>query len=346
MGVEERVDFLYKDVLPFGAMVMVEIMLVGGNTLFKSASALQINSFVFTFYAFLVGFIFFLPYFFIHYRGISIPPIKFDIVCKIFILSVLIYLAQVFGYIGLKYSSPTLSSIMGNLSPAFTFMLAFFFRMEKVHLRSYTSQAKIAGTIVSISGAVIATVYSGPLVLSESVSLDWILGGLLLASQYFILAFSLVAQAKILMVYSVDLMVIFVFSVSGLFVAGIGGLVLARDMDAWKLEPNLILVTILYVGFTSGFFNGLIQIWILRVKGPVYVAMFKPLTIVIALIMGVMFLGDTLHIGSVLGGSIITIGFYGVVWGKARESKDAQPNQITAPLLETHDVLEQGSLIS
>lgn len=66
--------------------------------------------------------------------------------------------------------------------------------MESIDFRSYTSQAKIIGTIVSISGAIIATVYSGPSVLSNPISINWIVGGILLASQYFLLAFALVAQ--------------------------------------------------------------------------------------------------------------------------------------------------------
>lgn len=37
--------------------------------------------------------------------------------------------------------------------------------------------------------------------------------------------------------------------------------------------------------------------WVVRLKGPVYVAMFNPLSIVIATAMGVMFLGDTLYLG-------------------------------------------------
>ncbi|GKA37337.1 WAT1-related protein isoform X2 [Tanacetum coccineum] len=186
---------------------------------------------------------------------------------------------------------------MSNLSPAFTFVLAYFFRMERIHLRSYTIQAKIIGTIVSISGAVIATLYSGPSLLSSNISMNWIVGGVLLASQYFLLAFALVAQAKILQVYSVDLMVVFVFGLSGLFVAGFAALVMANDVEAWKLKSNAVLITVLYMGFFSGFFNVVAQIWVLRLRGPVYVAMFKPLTIVIAVIMGVLFLGDSLHLG-------------------------------------------------
>ena len=66
--------------------------------------------------------------------------------------------------------------------------------MEKIHLRSYSSQAKIIGTIISISGAVIATLYNGPSVFSSSISMNWIIGGFLLAGQYFLVAFALVAQ--------------------------------------------------------------------------------------------------------------------------------------------------------
>ncbi|KAJ0609125.1 putative EamA domain-containing protein [Helianthus annuus] len=336
MGVEERGRMVYKDVLPFAGMMMVEFILVGGNTLYKSASVQGINSYVFTFYVFLIGFIFLLPCIFIVHRRTSVPPIKFSVAGKIIILSVIMYMSQIFGYIGLKYGSPTLSSIMSNLSPAFTFVLAFFFSMEKVHLRSYTSQAKIIGTLLSISGAITATVYSGPSLLSTSMNTDWIIGGILLASQYFLLSFALVAQAKILVEYSVDLIVVFVFGISGLLVAGLGALIMARDLESWKLRPDVVLATILYMGFTSGFFNVVVQIWVLRVKGPVYVAMFKPLTIVIAVFMGVLILGDSLQLGSVLGGCIITIGFYVVVWGKAKEDNESALT-ISAPLLESHE---------
>ena len=65
-------------------------------------------------------------------------------------------------------------------------------RMEKVALKSRSSQAKILGTIVSISGAFIVTLYKGPPLLGFSSPSDsylhlpvsqysnWALGGLLL----------------------------------------------------------------------------------------------------------------------------------------------------------------------
>ena len=38
------------------------------------------------------------------------------------------FLAQICGYKGIEYSSPTLASAISNLTPAFTFILAIIFR--------------------------------------------------------------------------------------------------------------------------------------------------------------------------------------------------------------------------
>ena len=47
----------------------------------------------------------------------------------------------------------------------------------------------------------------------------------------------------------------------------------------------------------SGILYRMVHTWCLDKKGPLFVAMFIPLGIVIAMIMSVMILGDTLHIG-------------------------------------------------
>ncbi|KAI4328224.1 hypothetical protein L6164_020597 [Bauhinia variegata] len=56
-------------------------------------------------------------------------------------------------------------------------------------------------------------------------------------------------------------------------------------------------------------------------EGPVYAAMFNPLGIVIALGLGVAFLGEALYLGSMVGAAIIVAGFYAVIWGKLQEEK-------------------------
>jgi len=43
--------------------------------------------------------------------------------------------------------------------------------------------------------------------------------------------------------------------------------------------------------------KNVVNVWACRKKGPVYVSMFKPVRVVIALGMGVIFLGDNLYLG-------------------------------------------------
>lgn len=46
--------------------------------------------------------------------------------------------------------------------------------------------------------------------------------------------------------------------------------------------------------------RSLVFIWALKKKGPVFVVMIKPLGMIVAVIMGVIFLGDVLHVGKLV----------------------------------------------
>lgn len=63
----------------------------------------------------------------------------------------------------------------------------------------------------------------------------------------------------------------------------------------------MVLVLTSALHFVQGVFgsclNNTVHTWALHLKGPVFVAMFKPLSIAIAVAMGAMFLGDALHLG-------------------------------------------------
>ncbi|MFS7998381.1 hypothetical protein Hanom_Chr12g01153191 [Helianthus anomalus] len=54
--VEDGGGFMYKDLLPFAGMVMVECMLIAAATLYKHATIQGINYYVFSFYVLLIGF--------------------------------------------------------------------------------------------------------------------------------------------------------------------------------------------------------------------------------------------------------------------------------------------------
>lgn len=63
--------------------------------------------------------------------------------------------------------------------------------MEKLNWRSRSTQAKVMGTLVSISGAIVVVLYKGPTILSPTTpsflgisETEWVSSGLLLTLGY------------------------------------------------------------------------------------------------------------------------------------------------------------------
>ncbi|KAF3444689.1 hypothetical protein FNV43_RR14382 [Rhamnella rubrinervis] len=349
--------YCYRDVLPFTTMVTMECINVGLNTLFKAATLRGMSYHVFVVYAYAVAAIVLLPAPFISRRSRVLPPLSFAIMSKIGLLGLIGSSSQIMGYTGINYSSPTLASAISNLVPAFTFILAIIFRMEKVVLRSKSSQAKIWGTVVSISGAFLVTLYKGPPIfrlptpslklhqpLSTTIQSNWVIGGLLLTAEYILVPLWYIVQTQIMKEYPNELTVIFFYNLFVSIIAGGVALITERNSSAWKLRVDIALASVLCSGLFGSFLNNTVHAWALHLKGPVFVAMFKPLSIAIAVAMGVMFLGDTLYLGSLVGATIISVGFYTVMWGKAKEEMgencevhglESAPTD-KVPLLQSH----------
>ncbi|KAJ0230907.1 EamA domain-containing protein [Hirschfeldia incana] len=266
------------------------------------------------------------------------------------------------GFKGVEQSSPTLSSAMSNLTPAFTFTLAVIFRMEQVVLRSSATQAKIIGGVLSISGALVVVLYKGPKVLSAAsftpsssptISLhqqltssesSWIVGGLLLASQFFFVSVWYIVQTLVMEVYPEEITVVFFYNLFATLVSAPICLLAERNLTSWVLKPDITLAAIVYSGVFASIFSVLTHTWGLHLKGPVYVSLFRPLSIAIAVAMGAIFLSDALYLGSVIGSVILCFGFYTVIWGKAREdsTKTVAGSEHCSPLLLTHIVEDEG----
>ncbi|KAF8407949.1 hypothetical protein HHK36_007089 [Tetracentron sinense] len=126
-------------------------------------------------------------------------------------------------------------------------------------------------------------------------------------------------QASIVKEYPAEVIIVFFYTCFLTIQAAIVSLIAETDPSAWIVRADMELISIIYSGVFVCLLGTVIHTWSLRLKGPVYVAMFKPLSIVIAVVMGVMFLSDTLYLGSVVGAIIISLGFYAVMWGKAKE---------------------------
>ncbi|KAG2308004.1 hypothetical protein Bca52824_027752 [Brassica carinata] len=340
--------YFSRDVLPFAAMFTVECTTVGASTLYKAASSRGLSFYVFVFYSYLVSTLVLLPLPLIFGRSRRLPPAK----SPLFKIS---YLDLSAGCKGIEYSSPTLASAVSNLTPAFTFTLAVIFRMEQVRLRSSSSQAKMVGAILSISGALVIVLFNGPKVFfgtsftpsPPTISLDqnltssdssWMIGGLLLASQYFLLSVWYIIQTQVMETYPEEIRVVFLYNLFATLISAPVCLFLESNLTSWVLKPDISLAAIVYSGFFISVFGALTHTWGLHLKGPVYVSLFRPLSIAIAVAMGAIFLGDALHRGStVIGSMILCFGFYTVIWGKAREdSTKIVAGSEHSPLLLTH----------
>uniref|UniRef100_A0A6M2ECA7 WAT1-related protein n=1 Tax=Populus davidiana TaxID=266767 RepID=A0A6M2ECA7_9ROSI len=389
-----------KAAVPFVGMVMAECAQVGLMILSKAAMSDGMTNFIFVLYSNALASLILLPSSFFLHRS-ERPPLTFPVLCGFFLLGLFGWLAQIFGYAGINLSSATLGTAMLNLIPGLTFILAVAFRMEKLDWRSSSALVKSTGTIVSVAGAFIVCYYKGPpLLMAPSTSnlphellsqqQNWIIGGLLLAVDCVMASAWLIIQALILKKYPAGLIVVFFYCFTVTILSTIVCLFMERDPGAWSLKPTVRWIAVVYSGVFGSAFQVGISTWCLHKTGPVFVAMFKPLGIVIAAAVSIICLRDTLYLGryiffflflfeggnrfdilsccqvssipiikrrhkdtsftilveifSLVGATVIVIGFYSVMWGKAKEEKVGVDDGVRSfesssqkvPLLQSH----------
>ncbi|KAL1833064.1 hypothetical protein ACET3Z_002715 [Daucus carota] len=328
MGLE---NFM-KNGVPFIVMIIVESGEVGMITLGKAAMDNGMSNLVYVVYYNSLGTLLLFPFFIFRFFRSDRPPLTLNLIFRFFLLGLIgICFLQIFAYAGIGYSSPTLATAMGNLIPGFTFLLAVIFRMETLDVRRLTSQAKVLGTIIAISGAFVMTLYKGRLIqlFSSASNLphiqlmsqqsNWILGGICLAITCICSSMWNILQTATVKEYPDEQTIVFFFCFFGTIQSAIYSLLVERDPEAWALRPDISMIAIIFAAVFGSVFRTTVFTWCLRKKGPVYVSMFKPLGMVIAVILGTIFLGDELYLGSIIGGSIIAVGFYTVMWGQAKE---------------------------
>ncbi|KAJ1384256.1 EamA domain [Sesbania bispinosa] len=349
----------YRDLLPILVIIGNECNDMGTLTLFKAATLQGMNNHVFVAYAYAVSTTVLFPLYFFTKRSRMVPPLSFPILSKMVLLGVIGSSSQILGYAGINYSSPTLASSIGNLVPAFTFMLAVTFRMEKLAAKSRSSQAKVVGSIISIAGAFVLSFYKGPAIINAHTHLtsalhqsirflssedaSWAIAGILLTADYFLVSLWYILQVNILKEFPDELTLVFIYNVTATILSTIVGLLTVSDASAWKIGLDISLVSILCSGIFGKLISNVVFAWALRLKGAVFVTSFKPVQIVIAVVMGVIFLGDTLHVGSIIGATIISIGLYAVLWGKVTEEVEEDVGSLESPTTENVPLLQSYS---
>ncbi|KAJ0895827.1 putative EamA domain-containing protein [Helianthus annuus] len=331
-----------KSALPFAAMVVVQVLQVDLTLAGKKAIQTGMHNFSYIFYTNAIASLLLLPPAFFICRSPNRPTLTISVASGFLGLGILGFLMQVIGYVGITYASATEATAIFNLVPGFTFLFAIIFRVEKLGCGGL---AKIIGTLISVIGAVTVTLYTGPTIITPRLSSiapqhllgqssDFILGGLLMLIDSVLAALFLIAQALILKKYSAVVIVVLAYCSSITVFSLLASLILEHDINMFDLQSKTRLLAILYSGLFGSGFQIAIGAWCVKTKGPLFVAIFQPLGIVVAAILGVLFLGDGLYLGCLIGSAIIVVGFYGVMWGKSKEDKVVEAESSKSPLLQ------------
>ncbi|MFQ6642350.1 hypothetical protein Gotur_017951, partial [Gossypium turneri] len=183
-------------------------------------------------------------------------------------------------YLGMMKTTATYSSAFVNMLPAVTFILAMIFRLEKINLKKIYSVAKIIGTAITVVGAMVMTLYKGPIVdfiksggvahhgnNTESADKHWVtgtimlLGSILSWSSYFIL------QSFTLKMYPAELSLTAWICLMGTVENAGLSLIMVRGLSAWKLGWDSRLLAAAYSGIVCSGIAYYVQGVVIRERG-------------------------------------------------------------------------------
>lgn len=338
-------------------VLALQFCLAGFHVVSRAALNMGISMIVFTVYRNCIALALVAPFaYFLEKK--NRPPITFSLLVQFFLLAFCgITCNQGFYLLGLNYLSPTYASAIQNTVPAITFALAACLRLEQVNINKRHGMAKVIGTVVSIGGASIITLYKGmPLmnfkslhilgassIVSPNLVWNWTVGCLFLLGNCFAWSGWMVLQAPVLKKYPARLSALSLTLVFGLVQLLVIAAFSEKDPENWKLHSGGELFTILYAGLVASGIALSLQIWCIHKGGALFTAIFQPVQTVMVAILAAAVLGDELYTGGVIGAVLIVIGLYFVLWGKNEERSKTDSDQSSEEDLSRHLLNEEPS---
>ncbi|XVF28625.1 hypothetical protein REPUB_Repub15cG0046300 [Reevesia pubescens] len=261
------------------------------------------------------------------------PKLTIALFLEIFVLSILgVSLTLNMYFASLRYTSPTfLAAVVNTLAPL-TFIIAVVLRMEVVNLRSPRGMAKVLGTFVSLIGVTTMTLYKGPVVKNlwhpiihiegnSVIQENWLKGSILTVTSCITWSMWYILQAFTLKRYPAPLSLTTWMSFVGAAQSAVFTAIVEHKPAAWTVGFNIEFWATIYAGVVCSGLAVFIQLWCTEAKGPVFVTMFNPLITILVALLAYFVLGEKLYTGSILGGLIVIIGLYLLLWGKDRDQE-------------------------
>ncbi|KAK4801140.1 hypothetical protein SAY86_021627 [Trapa natans] len=242
-------------------------------------------------------------------------------------------LDQNFAYLGMTYTSASFTSAIMNAVPSVTFVMALILRIERVKIREIRGQAKIIGTVVTFAGALLMTLYKGPIIDfighagggeaavagASSDSKHWVSGTLFILIGCCAWSAFYILQSITVKRYPAEMSLSSLICLVGAMQSAVVAVVAERHPSAWTVGWDSRLLAPVYTGVVSSGITYYVQGLVLKARGPVFVTAFNPLCMIIVAALGSIILAEKLYLGSIIGGIVIAVGLYCVVWGKGKD---------------------------
>ncbi|PWA85374.1 eamA domain, WAT1-related protein [Artemisia annua] len=338
---------------PYIAMICLQFGYAGMNIITKVSLNGGMSHYVLVVYRHAFATAAIAPFAIILERNIR-PKITFSLFMQMFVLGLLgPVIDQNFYYAGLKFTSPTFSCAMSNMLPAMTFVMAVLCRMEKLDLKKVRSQAKVIGTVLTVAGAMLMTLYKGNVVeliwtkhvhphyadttstTTESADKEWVFGSILLIIATFAWASFFILQNVTMRRYKAPLSLTCLVCFIGTLQSIVVTFVMEHKPNAWTIGWDMNLLAAAYAGIVSSSIAYYVQGLVMEKRGPVFVTAFSPLMMIIVAIMGSFILAEKIYMGGVMGAILIVMGLYSVLWGKYKEYKEKELAEILDPVKPT-----------
>ncbi|CAJ1971864.1 unnamed protein product [Sphenostylis stenocarpa] len=248
-----------------------------------------------------------------------------------------IILDQCFTFMGMKYTSASFASAVMNSVPSITFVLAIIFRLERMNLREVGCLAKISGTVITLGGAFLMALYKGPALhfvgssatnngqpenVNDPSGNHWLIGACFLLIGCAGFAAFYILQAITLRKYPAEMsLATWICFIGALQSSAVSIFMERNNPHVWSLAWDSRLLAYAYSGIVTSAIQFYVQGMVIKTTGPVFVTAFNPLRMIIVTALACLVLSEKLHLGSIIGGVVVVIGLYLVVWGKAKEQK-------------------------
>ncbi|XP_057771333.1 WAT1-related protein At4g08300-like [Salvia miltiorrhiza] len=335
----------YMQFKPHMLMVLAQIAYTFMYIITEASFNHGMNPSVYVTYRHIVAGLVMLPFAYFMERKAR-PKLTRAIFLEIFVLSLLgVSLTLNMYFTSLKYTSPTLLACMVNTIASLTFILAVILRLEVASIRSPRGMAKIVGTGVSLAGVMTMTLYKG-FALREIghgfihvngstgvVQENWLKGSLLTVASCITWSIWYIMQAYTLKRYPAQLSLTTWMNLVGAAQSAAYTIIVEHKQSAWTIGFNIDLWSTLYGGVVISGMVTYVQLWCMEVKGPVFVTLFNPLSTLLVAALSYFVLGEKLYIGSIIGGVVVVIGLYLLLWGKQHdESQRKEAEDSKAPI--------------